>query len=271
VLSEGLNLQDATRLINYDLHWNPVRLMQRIGRIDRRLNPDIEAQMIADHPELKEFRGKVIYWNFLPPEELDDILRLYKKVSHKTLRISKVFGIEGKKLLKPEDDYEAVKDFNHGYEGEKTALEAMHLEYQKLLAEFPDLEERLSALPGKIFSGKVHPAPGTRAVFFCYALPGAQKLTGSAGNAEDVEWTEQAGYTRWYLHVLDGQKTLTEPSEIVQFIRCRPDTPRKTEIPSTTLAEIRQAVEKEIKNDYLKKVQAPVGIKPALKAWMELN
>src|ERR1035438_8651343 len=39
VLSEGLNLQDATRLINYDLHWNPVRLMQRIGRVDRRLNP----------------------------------------------------------------------------------------------------------------------------------------------------------------------------------------------------------------------------------------
>jgi superfamily II DNA or RNA helicase len=39
VLSEGLNLQDATRLINYDLHWNPVRLMQRIGRVDRRMNP----------------------------------------------------------------------------------------------------------------------------------------------------------------------------------------------------------------------------------------
>ncbi len=38
VLSEGLNLQDATRLINYDLHWNPVRLMQRIGRFDRRMN-----------------------------------------------------------------------------------------------------------------------------------------------------------------------------------------------------------------------------------------
>ena len=39
VLSEGLNLQDATRVINYDLHWNPVRLMQRIGRVDRRMNP----------------------------------------------------------------------------------------------------------------------------------------------------------------------------------------------------------------------------------------
>ena len=39
VLSEGLNLQDASRMINYDIHWNPVRLMQRIGRVDRRMNP----------------------------------------------------------------------------------------------------------------------------------------------------------------------------------------------------------------------------------------
>ena len=45
MLSEGLNLQDATRLINYDLHWNPVRLMQRIGRVDRRMNSDIEEQI----------------------------------------------------------------------------------------------------------------------------------------------------------------------------------------------------------------------------------
>ena len=59
VLSEGLNLQDATRLINYDLHWNPVRLMQRIGRVDRRMNPEIEARMLADHPELKDQRGSI--------------------------------------------------------------------------------------------------------------------------------------------------------------------------------------------------------------------
>ena len=42
VLSEGLNLQDASLMINYDLHWNPVRLMQRIGRVDRRLDPRAE-------------------------------------------------------------------------------------------------------------------------------------------------------------------------------------------------------------------------------------
>jgi SNF2 family DNA or RNA helicase len=45
VLSEGLNLQDARLIVNYDLHWNPVRLMQRIGRVDRRLNPEIERRL----------------------------------------------------------------------------------------------------------------------------------------------------------------------------------------------------------------------------------
>src|SRR4029079_2076562 len=76
VLSEGLNLQDATRLINYDLHWNPVRLMQRIGRVDRRLDPMVEAKLVADHPEQKPLRAKVAYWNFLPPEELNELLHL---------------------------------------------------------------------------------------------------------------------------------------------------------------------------------------------------
>jgi len=80
VLSEGLNLQDATRLINYDLHWNPVRLMQRIGRVDRRLNRETEDAILKDHPEQKAIRQTVAYWNFLPPDELDDLLRLYRKV-----------------------------------------------------------------------------------------------------------------------------------------------------------------------------------------------
>ena len=78
VLSEGLNLQDATRMINYDLHWNPVRLMQRIGRVDRRLNPQVEERMVADHPDQRTLRGQITYWNFLPPEELNELLTLYK-------------------------------------------------------------------------------------------------------------------------------------------------------------------------------------------------
>jgi hypothetical protein len=281
VLSEGLNLQDATRLINYDLHWNPVRLMQRIGRVDRRLNPEIEARIVADHPDHQPLRGKVIYWNSLPPDELDDLLRLYNRVSSKTLRISKVFGIEGKKLLKPEDDYEALRDFTHTYQGALTPLEQMHLEFQKLLADMPGLQQRLDQLPGRVFSGKEHPKPGTKALFLCYALPAEDKTQSSAGvppaSAPGVPpgdasgWSTEAGKAGWYLYDITTGKILEQPEEIVAFIRSTLETPRRVAMPQPDLHTIRLKVEKHIKNTYLKQVQAPVGVNPVLKCWMELN
>ncbi len=269
VLSEGLNLQDATRLINFDLHWNPVRLMQRIGRVDRRLNPNVEAQILDDHPQQKDVRTTVAYWNFLPPDELDIMLKLYQKVSFKTLRISKVFGIEGKKLLKPEDDYDALKDFVHTYEGTPTTAEEMRLEFQKMLQDNPGLEERLNMLPGRVFSGKRHPSPEAKAVFFCYALP-APKVGGSGGD-ESVEWSEEAGYAQWYLFDLSSSKVVEGPEDIIKLIRSTPDTPRYCSIEQKTLSGIRRDVQKYIKNTYLKKAQAPVGVKPVLKSWMELS
>jgi superfamily II DNA/RNA helicase len=263
VLSEGLNLQDASRMINYDIHWNPVRLMQRIGRVDRRMNPEVERRLVADHPELATSRGKVSFWNFLPPDELNAILTLYAKVTQKTLLISKTLGIEGKKLLTPEDDFDALKEFNHAYEGTKTAVEDMHLEYQALLQADPELAARLKRLPGATFSGRKRVAKGVRGVFFCYALPALDKQAG--------EFTEEAGTTRWYLYDLDRDTIIEEPAEIVASIRSKPETPRKCSTEEKTLIELRGKVEKHIKNTYLKRVDAPVGIKPALRCWMELN
>ena len=83
VLAEGLNLQDATQLVNYDIHWNPVKLLQRIGRIDRRLNTTVELRLVTDHPSLRGDRGKVQIHNFLPPDELELLLRLYERVAFK--------------------------------------------------------------------------------------------------------------------------------------------------------------------------------------------
>jgi superfamily II DNA or RNA helicase len=271
VLSEGLNLQDATRLINYELHWNPVRLMQRIGRVDRRLNPEIEAQIIADHPEQKSVRGRVAYWNFLPPDELDELLRLYQRVSHKTLRISKTFGIEGKKLLTPQDDYEALKDFTEAYEGTTSPSEEMHLEYQQLLKDYPDLPAKLAALPGRVFSGKHHPAANTTAVFFCFALPAPGARAQEDERADAGIWTEEAGSVKWYLYDLATSNIADEPTEIIGLIRSMPETPRKHDLPNETLSDIRAKIEKHIKNTYLRQVQAPVGVKPILRAWMELS
>ncbi len=270
VLSEGLNLQDATFMINYDLHWNPVRLMQRIGRVDRRMNPEIEKLMLADHPERRETRGKIAFWNFLPPEELDDILKLYAKVSHKTLRISKVFGIEGRKLLTPDDDFDALKDFTHLHVGTTSTLEEMHLEFQRLLKDHPDLESRLNLLPGRVFSGRKHPAPGTKAVFLCFALPAPEEIEQEDGTKENV-WTEEAGHTRWYLYDCASGAVTDDPGDILDIIRSEPTTPRHRAMPDATLSDIRAKMEKHVKNSYFKQVQAPAGVKASLKAWMELS
>jgi SNF2 family DNA or RNA helicase len=263
ILSEGLNLQDATRLINYDLHWNPVRLMQRIGRVDRRLSSDVEKKLVKDHPEEKPNRGKVVYWNFLPPDELDELLKLYSRVAFKTLRISKVFGIEGKKLLKPSDDFDALRDFLSNYEGVTTPTEKMQLEFERLIKETPGLENHLDCLPGRVFSGKAHHKKGAQAVFFCYNLPAQDTAT--------QEWSEAAGRAAWYLFDFTTLKILDQPEEIHAYIKCQPDTPRRIEMTADALRTVRLKIEGHIKNTYLKQMQAPVGIKPTLKCWMELN
>lgn len=269
VLSEGLNLQDATRLINYDLHWNPVRLMQRIGRVDRRMTPAIEAQIVADHPDQKDLRGTVAYWNFLPPDDLDELLKLYGKVAHKTLRISKTLGIEGRQLLREDDDYEDLRNFSEQYEGQRSPDEDMHLEWQDLLKAIPGLDEKVSAYPNGIFSGKQNLKPGTRQVFFCYARPAHDKAASDA-SGEDV-WTAEAGDVQWYLYDVASGEIREDAPMIVGSIRSTPETPRVTQMEEAKLSDIRIAVEKHIAKSFLRKVQAPLGVKPVLKAWMELN
>ena len=52
-ISEGQNLQDCDCVINYDIHWNPVRLVQRFGRIDRIGSPNVVIQMINFWPDVQ--------------------------------------------------------------------------------------------------------------------------------------------------------------------------------------------------------------------------
>ena len=264
VLSEGLNLQDATRLVNYDLHWNPVRLMQRIGRVDRRMSPYVEQRLAVDHPETAAERGTVRFWNFLPPDELERILELYEKVAGKTLLISHTLGIEGRKLLRPDDAYDPLREFNASYEGTRTAAEEMHLEYQALLKRHPDLAERLDALPGSVFSGRRKLAKGARGVFFCYSLP--------ALDAQSGAFTLEAGPTRWYLYDVGEDSIVESPGDIIESIRSKPNTPRRCTTERATLKQVRDKVLRHVRDTYLKRVNAPMDApEPKLRCWMELN
>jgi superfamily II DNA or RNA helicase len=268
VLSEGLNLQDATRLINYDLHWNPVRLMQRIGRIDRRLNPDIEAAMVADHPEVTPLRRTAAYWNFLPAAALTPYLKLYERVAGKVLRISKTFGIEGRQLLTANDDYDDLRNLV-SLDGEKSVEEALQLEWEALKIAHPELEDRAYGLPNRIFSGRSTPEGAAKGVFFCVALPG---LAPDAPSDADVSaWQPRHGKTVW-LYVDAARAGVTEGlAEIAAAIRSTPGQPRRIVTPREQLRHARDAVLRHIRQGYLKQMQAPPGVEPIIKAWMEIN
>ncbi len=270
VLAEGLNLQDASRLINYDLHWNPVRLMQRIGRVDRRMNLAIEAKMIADHPGLKKDRGKVRFWNFLPPDELDELLRLYQRVNRKVVTISRTLGVEHGKLLTPEDEYEVIKEINKQFDGEQSETEKLRLEYNRLVKEHPEVAATLDDLPLKLFSGKKHQSPGARAVFFCFRIPRPDPDLVSTESGE-LRWSDGAGYTAWICSDLEGGQMATDSASIADLVRSLPDTPRHCGIDRAALSALRKKVEKEITKTHLRALQAPAGVTPVLKCWMELN
>ena len=51
-ISEGQNLQDCDYLINYDIHWNPVRIIQRFGRIDRIGSPNKCIQLVQESADI---------------------------------------------------------------------------------------------------------------------------------------------------------------------------------------------------------------------------
>lgn len=68
-ISEGQNLQDCDYLINYDIHWNPVRIIQRFGRIDRLGSKNKDIQLV----------------NFWPSMELDEYINLIGRVKNRMM------------------------------------------------------------------------------------------------------------------------------------------------------------------------------------------
>src|SRR5207245_9433341 len=108
------------------------------------------------------------------------------------------------------------------------------------------------------------------AVFFCYSRTPPPSI-GVLSAADSEAWTTEGGSTVWYLYDIGTNAISDNPARIIELIRCTPETPRKHDVPEKTLSDIRAMVERHIKNTYLKQVQAPMGVRPVLRAWMELS
>ncbi len=86
-ISEGQNLQDCDYLVNYDIHWNPVRIIQRFGRIDRIGSKNQYIQLV----------------NFWPDMTLDDYINLKSRVETR-MKISVMTSTGDDDLINPEEN-----------------------------------------------------------------------------------------------------------------------------------------------------------------------
>ena len=85
-ISEGQNLQDCDYLVNYDIHWNPVRIIQRFGRIDRIGSKNKTIQLV----------------NFWPDLTLDDYINLKSRVETR-MKITVMTSTGDDDLINPEE------------------------------------------------------------------------------------------------------------------------------------------------------------------------
>ncbi|GAB5452318.1 MAG: DEAD/DEAH box helicase [Halioglobus sp.] len=131
-ISEGQNLQDCDLLVNYDIHWNPVRIIQRFGRIDRigSLNAEIQLVNFWPTPDLNKYidlKNRVesrmalvdiaatAEDNVLQAEDLEELI-------HEDLRY------RDKQLLRLKDEILDLEDFNESVSLNEFTLDDFRLE-----------------------------------------------------------------------------------------------------------------------------------------------
>lgn len=212
-ISEGQNLQDCDYLVNYDIHWNPVRIIQRFGRIDRLNSLNKTVQLV----------------NFWPTEDLDDYLNLKNRVEARMALVD-VTATAADNLLAQEQEVQSeltfrdhqlkrlkeevldLEDFN-----ETVTLNEFTLDdFRQELSDYLEKQERaLKEAPLGLYAvvppyqdDNWHIVPG---VIFCLAAKETKKTT--------EQQTINPLYPFFLVYVLaDGQikYSFTRPKEILQ-------------------------------------------------------
>ena len=202
VLSEGQNLQDCGVLVNYDLHWNPTRMVQRAGRIDR---------IGSKHPLL---------WvhNMFPEAGLERLLGLVESLNRKITDIDRTGFLDASVLG------ETVHPRNFNTLRRIMDEDGAVIEEQEQFTELASNEfllqqlrglldtgarEMLEDLPDGIHSGLAR--AGEKGMFFYFTAPGPR---------------EEGQRHFWRYYDISRDRVLDNRFLIANLISCSPDTPR---------------------------------------------
>lgn len=201
VLSEGQNLQDCGYLVNYDLHWNPTRMVQRAGRIDR-IGTEFDTLWI---------------YNMFPDEGLERLLKLVESLSRKIADIDRAGFLDASVLgetVHPQN-FNTLRRIQEEdgavIEEEEQFTELASSEF--LLQQLRNLleaggQEMLDSLPDGIHSGQIK--GGACGVFFYFQAP-----------------SPEGGKNHFWKYVdLKGKQIIDNRYVVANLIACDKDTPR---------------------------------------------
>lgn len=143
ILAEGVNLHRSNVVINYDIPWNPTKLMQRVGRVQRIGSPFDE----------------VFIYNFFPTEEINEDIGLEEAAKSKISAFIEMLGNDSKLLTDEEiKGHELFEKLNSKQSINGDEEEDIELKFLTLLREIRDndseLFERIKNIPKKARSGK---------------------------------------------------------------------------------------------------------------------
>jgi len=227
VLSEGQNLQDADTVINYDLPWNPIRIVQRIGRLDRLGSP-------------YDF---IHVYNFFPEDELESILNLLKRLYEKIDKINRSVGLDASVLgeMPNPKDFGYIKDI---FESKKEVIDELEKISEIAIGEF--LKEEILKYLKSEGAKKIQKIPN--------GVGSGIRREGKKGVFVALKNGER---NYWCFYDLENDKIIDNKLECIRLIRCDKDEPY---VPPPPDLDVYQII-KKVKNYIISKLKT-AEVKP---------
>ncbi|WP_347245972.1 helicase-related protein [Thermogutta sp.] len=198
VLSEGQNLQDCSIIVNYDLPWAIIRLIQRAGRVDR----------------IGQKSDRILCYSFLPADGVERIIRLRQRVMERLRENAEVVGADEAFFEGEKDELPLINLYNEKagiLDGEEDAeVDLASYAYQiwkNAVDRDPSLEKIISDMPNVVYSTKPHQPTADRPEGVLVYLRTAE------GN-DALAWIDREGNS-----VTESQFAILKAAE------CDPDTP----------------------------------------------
>lgn len=198
VLSEGQNLQDGAIVVNYDLPWAIIRLIQRAGRVDR----------------IGQKSDQILCYSFLPAEGVENLIRLRARVRQRLHENAEVVGSD-EAFFEDEHERQNLLDLYHEKSGildgeADTEVDLASYAYQiwkNAIDRFPELQNSIPALPPVVYSTRAHRASEAKPCGVLVYLRTAE------GN-DALAWVNR-----------DGAAVTESQFEILKAAECGPDVP----------------------------------------------